>query len=85
MMKHPSLVGILIAALVIYLPIVIVQILRKRPYSNAIAIGGLITVLCLVVDIIFRPLGLVLFLTAHAFGLYLWITKFLSGNQGEEE
>ncbi len=44
MMKYPSLVGLLIAAVVIYLPIILVLIFSRRPCSKAVAIGGLAAV-----------------------------------------
>ena len=85
MMKHPSLVGLIIAVAVVYLPIILVLVLRKKSCSDVIAIGGLVTILCLAVEVMFRPFGLVIFLTIHAFALYLWIARSSSGNQGEEE
>ncbi len=85
MMKYPSLVGLLIAAVVIYLPIILVLIFSRRPCSEAVAIGGLAAVVCLVVDVVFPPLGLALFLTAHAFGLYLWISNSMSKKRDEDD
>lgn len=84
-MKHSTLGWLLIIAVVIYLPVIIFLVLRRRSCSSAIAIGSSATVVCLIADVILPPVGLIIFLVAHALGLYLWIVNFSSLKRDEDD
>lgn len=84
-MRQETLVGLLVAAAVIYVPLITILILKRRNYTDALAVGGSITVFCLIINVIFPPVGLILFLTVHTFGLYMWIVRSISKKPDQDD
>jgi TRAP-type C4-dicarboxylate transport system permease large subunit len=76
-MKNSSL-GLLIAVAVVYVPILILMVFNRRAYTDVFVAGMVVSFFCLLLNWIFPPAGMALFLTVHIFGVCLWIRSLLN-------
>lgn len=81
-MKNSSL-GLLIAVAVVYVPILILMIVNRRTYTDVFVAGMVVSFFCLVLNYIFPPSGMAIFLTVHIFGVCLWIRSLWNRTSDE--
>jgi hypothetical protein len=85
MTQHTSSVVLLIGAAVFYIPVLISLMVLRRSWMDVFAIGAVATILCVALDALLPPFGLVAFGAFHAGWIFIWLRSVVRSRRHKHD